>query len=176
MKHIGTKLRLIFLTIFLCFTLIVLYLFRNSTHNPADLLVPDQNAIRSVIKSSDTIRIFDIVSDTTLYETTNAEEICWVSDAFVVSNSWEYSRQMSISRYRLLFYRDSTIIAHIQLIRGLCFYWLQGSWDWTSDFWLTEESNQEIIPWLCEKTGKNMHDLFDGCGKVSEQETPEKPE
>jgi hypothetical protein len=39
-------------------------------------------------------------------------------------------------------------------------HWIHGSWDSHWDFYLTDESGRKIIPWLCEKSGKMVTELF----------------
>jgi hypothetical protein len=122
----------------------------------------DSSPLHAALSTCNKIQIINIYkTKEVLYETGDAEEVKWVIDSLTVKDTdSRKSILMSLPHYILVFLKDSELLVRLEMKKQSALYWDQGSWDWKSDFWLTDESYGKLMPWLCEKSGKSEHELF----------------
>ena len=137
---------------------VLLLLVSVCTYRNLDLIDPD--ALRDSILASDMVRILDDETHEVLFESRDMDEIHWLSKVFVPDRGSPRWVNMAKKRYKLVFYKDSKISADIGMQIKLRFNWVDPAWGFNTDFLLTSESYGEILPWLCEKSGKKLNELF----------------
>lgn len=147
-----------------CSVIIVsLLIFISMCRKPDNL---DPGLLKDAILSSDMIRIFDEETKEVLFECRDLDEIKWFTDVFTANRNSPRAVCMAWMRYRINFYQDSKIIADVGMQRKLRFHWIHPTWKHDIDFLLTAESYGEVLPWLCEKSGKSLNELFPATDAV----------
>ena len=155
-------------------TSIILLLISGCVHRRCFSI--DPALLRDVILSSNMVRVFDEELQEVLFECQDADEIQWLSDAFIADRTSPLVVSMGKMRYRLIFYNDSKITAEIGLRKKIKFYWFDSAWGRSIDFRLTSGSYGEMLPWLCEKSGKDLNELFPAQDWIKGiRERPPKP-
>jgi len=95
-----------------------------------------------------------------LYESRDVDEVRRVIDSIIINTNSIESLAHSPSLYNIVFYRDYEPVVHLATKDRSRLYWVRANWNWTTDFWLTNESYRKLVLWFCEKTGKMEKDLF----------------
>lgn len=112
------------------------------------------------IRSSDVVRIIDNKDGEVLFEGRDVYEIRWLSNMFSAKSVKGSADRAIASRYRLVFYYHSEIVADIWFQKNLCFCWVGSKGEESVSFSLVPDSCGEVLPWLCERSGKGVNDLF----------------
>jgi hypothetical protein len=125
-----------------------------------ELVTFDATPLYTELSSCNRVRIIMNNRSNDVFESRDADEVRWVIDSIVVNTNSITSIAKSPDLCAIIFFRDGEPVVHLATKKRCRLYWVQASWEWHSDFWLTNESYREFVLWFCEKTGKTEKDLF----------------